>query len=163
MKRVISILLVCILCICAGCSNPKQLVEPAVGKYYLDKEGSTSYIEVLENNNLLFSGINFTDIEENVYEKSAIAFYDQENDETGISLTELERDAKIQGIRDEIDLDKQFSGTASPFEYVDENGQYGFTAKVNGSSMWLAVMYQPNHNALIFYEHKYVLREGDGV
>jgi len=163
MKRVISILLVCTLFLCAGCSNPKQLVEPADGKYYLDKEGSTSYIEVIENNNLLFSGINFTDIEDDLYEKSMIAFYDQENDETGISLTDQERDAKIQGIRDEIDLGKQFSVTASPFEYVDENGQYGFTAKVNGSTMWLTVMYQPNQNALIFNEHKYVLREGDGA
>lgn len=160
MKRVISILLVCILCICTGCSTPKQPTAPVTGRYYLYKDGSTSFIEVLENNQLLFSGVNFTDLEEDLYESAAIAFSERENDKSGISLTGLERDAKIREIRDGIDLNKQFSGIASPFEYMEENGQYGFTAKVNGSTMWLTVMCQPNHNALIFNEHKYVLREG---
>lgn len=53
--------------------------------------GYTSY----ENNQLLFSGVNFTDLEEDLYESAAIAFNDQENDKSGISLTGLEREWSI--------------------------------------------------------------------
>ncbi len=160
MKRVVSILLVCIFFLGTGCSNPKRQTAPAIGRYYLAKEGSTSYIEVLDNNRLLFSNVRFADLEEDFYESAAIAFFDQKNEKDGITLTDSERDARIREIRDGIDLDKQFSGKASPFEYVKEDGEYGFTAVVNGSAMWLVVVYQPDHKELIFNEHMYVLGEG---
>ena len=93
MKRVISLMLVCILLLGGGCSNPEQ-VKPVSGKYYLDKEGSTSFIEVLENNTLLFSDVRFADLEKDFYESIAIALFNQENDKSGILLSEQERAAK---------------------------------------------------------------------
>lgn len=166
MKRIISFFLVCILCIlciCTGCSNSKQQIVPVIGRYYLDKEGSTSYIEVLENNYLLFSGVNFTDIEKNTYENWAISLLDHENEKAGISLTEEERDAKIQEIRDEIDLDKQFSDKMSQFEFIEENDESGFTSPVNASTLSLVVLYQPSEHTLNFNEHKYILRQDEGI
>lgn len=160
MKRVLSLLLVCVLLVCTGCFSAKQPVKPVTGRYYLDKEGSTSYIEVFENNDLLFSGVSFTDMEENFYEKVAVALFDQKNKENGISLTDEERDARVREIREGIDLNKQFSDKPSPFEFVGQRDEYGFTAAVNGSTLWLVIMYRPDELALICNEHKYVLREG---
>jgi len=46
------------------------------------------------------------------------------------------------------------------FDFVEADGKYGFTAGVNGSALHLIVFYRPDDHALIFNEHKYILRRG---
>lgn len=160
MKKIIPLLLTCILCVCAGCSHPAKEVIAANGRYYLAKAGSTSYIEVSENSKLLFSEIDFSEQEKNLYEGATIGFLNQDSENAEVSLTDEEKDVKIQSIRDEIDLDKQFSGHFSRFEFTENAGEYGFSSAVNGSALWLIVMYHPDDNSLTFNEHKYILKQG---
>jgi hypothetical protein len=158
MKNIMPFLLVCILCVCAGCSHPAKEVIPTNGRYYLDKAGSTSFIEVSESSKLLFSEIDFSEIEKNTYEKWAIGLVNQNSENANVPLTDEEKDLKIQSIRDEIDLDKQFSGHFSQFEFIEEAGEYGFTSAVNGSTLCLIVLYHPDDNSLTYNEHKYILK-----
>lgn len=162
MKKVIPLILVCLLCFLSGCSHPDKKVIPTNGKYYLAKAGSTSYIEVAENNRLLFSDIDFSFIETNLYERWAIGLINQENDNAEIPLTDEEIELKIQAIRDEIDLDKQLSGRFSQFEFIEEAGESAFISTVNGCTLRLIVMYRADDNSLIFNEHKYILMQGEG-
>lgn len=161
MKKIIFLMLICVLYLSSGCSQTDKTVIPTTGKYYLEKIGSSSFIEVADNNKLLFYDIDFSDIEKNIYEKWEISLISKEGKNADVTLSDDENELKIQTIRDEIDLDKQFSGQFSQFEFIEEAGEYGFMTQVNGSSLWLTVLYQPEDNSLIFNEHKYILMQGD--
>lgn len=160
MKKIIPFMLVCILCVFAGCSHPDKKIIPTNGKYYLAKAGSTSHIEISNNSKLFFSDIDFSFIEMKLYEGWAIGLINQENENADIPLADEEIDLKIQSIRDEIDLDKQLSGNFSQFEFIEEAGKCAFLSAVNGSTLRLIVLYHPDDNSLIFNEHKYILTQG---
>lgn len=125
-----------------GCSAPKMDLK--LGTY---KSGTDDCTIVLgEDNMLTISGYDFSYIEKHIYEDFVIASENSKRSENEFLTFEEE-----QEIRDNIDMDKQFS-VANRFSIQEEPNQgcIGIYVPVEGCDLFFYVQYFPNDNTLVF-------------